>query len=391
MTTACKMRQMIEGEYKLLEKRRTEARRQNVTTAVAALALVGSVYGATLSGAAGAAILQNFAGVFMLGSLWAMSSTFKTQRESAEMAEHFLTLIAPALERQMSVQMEWLESKEKITAIGFAEFRNKTLSLYQARVRSLQADVTDRCVFKHPSFSQSGRWYGSCTGGLASARGYGVVKSGSGSYVEYLGTAQDGLASGTGGMIVRAANRIGATYYEGNFRNGLPDGTVKIEEPGRKSRVREFRAGLDVGKGNAKRVAITGVLRNPVSRRMKNWLKTGLVVIGLVASWPSVAVTSDDPESVAELPPGERYRQLSLLLLVSGGVEPGLLELIQAEDDNGNREAVPDRPASLLQLDDFQTPLARIVDQENHAGQRSADVCLQPVTTVRKSSLNWRK
>ncbi len=245
------MRQMIEGEYKLLEKRRSEARKQNVTTAVAALALVGSVYGATLSGAAGAALMQNFAGVFMLGSLWAMSSTFKTQRESAEMAEHFLTLIAPALERQMSVQMEWLESKEKITAIGFAEFRNKTLSLYQARVRSLQADVTDRCVFKHPSISGSGRWFGSCTGGLASKRGYGVVKSGSGSYVEYLGTAQDGMASGTGGMIVRAANRIGATYYEGNFRNGLPDGTVKIEEPGRKSRVREFRAGRDVGKGNA--------------------------------------------------------------------------------------------------------------------------------------------
>jgi hypothetical protein len=244
------MRQMIEGEYKLLEKRRTEARRQNVTTAVAALALAGSVYGATLSGAAGAALLQNFAGVFMLGSLWAMSSTFKTQRESAEMAEHFLTLIAPALERQMSVQMEWLESKEKITAIGFAEFRNKTLSLYQARVRSLQTDVTDRCVFKHPSFSESGRWFGSCTGGLASARGYGVVMGSSGSYVEYLGTAHSGLASGTGGMIVRAANRIGATYYEGSFLNGLPNGTVKIEEPGGKSRVREFRAGLDVGKGN---------------------------------------------------------------------------------------------------------------------------------------------
>jgi hypothetical protein len=244
------MRQMIEGEYKLLEKRRTEARKQNVTTAVAALALAGSVYGATLSGAAGAALLQNFAGVFMLGSLWAMSSTFKTQAESAEMSEHFLTLIAPALDRQMSVQMEWLESKEKITATGFAEFRNKTLSLYQARVRSLQADVTDRCIFKHPSFSEAGRWYGGCRSGLASERGYGVIGDGSGSYVEYLGTARNGMASGTGGMIVRVANRIGVIYYEGNFKNGLPDGTVKIEEPGRKSRVREFRAGLDVGKGN---------------------------------------------------------------------------------------------------------------------------------------------
>jgi len=245
------MRQMIEGEYKLLEKRRTEARKQNVTTAVAALALVGSVYGATASGAAGAALLSNFSGIFMLGSLWAMSSTFKTQAESAEMSEHFLTLIAPALERQMSVQMEWLESKEKITAIGFAEFRNKTLSLYQARVRSLQTDVTDRCVFKHPSFSEPGRWYGVCRGGLASERGYGVAGDSSGSYAEYLGTARNGMASGTGGMIVRATNKIGLTYYEGSFGKGLPDGTVKIEEPGRKTRVREFRAGLDVGKGNA--------------------------------------------------------------------------------------------------------------------------------------------
>jgi len=241
---------MIEGEYKLLEKRRSEARKQNVTTAVAALAMVGSVYGATVSGAAGAAFMQNFAGVFMLGSLWAMSSTFKTQAASAEMSEHFLTLIAPALERQMSVQMEWLESKEKITAVGFAEFRNKTLSLYQARVRSLQTDVTDRCGFKHPSFSGPGRWYGSCKDGQASERGYGVLGDSSGSYVEYLGTAQDGLASGTGGMIVRSAKSNGVIYYEGNFSHGLPDGTVKIEEPGRKSRVREFRAGVDVGKGN---------------------------------------------------------------------------------------------------------------------------------------------
>ncbi|MEE8495494.1 MAG: hypothetical protein V3S21_03375 [Xanthomonadales bacterium] len=245
------MRQMIEGEYKLLEKRRSEARKHNVTTAVAALALVGSVYGATASGAAGTALLQNFAGIFMLGSLWAMSLTFKTQAESAEMSEHFLTLIAPALERQIAVQMEWLESKEKITAIGFAEFRNKTLSLYQARVRSLQADVTDRCVFKHPTFSEPGRWYGSCRGGLASERGYGVVRDGLGNYVEYLGTAQDGMASGTGGMIVRSVNKVGAIYYEGDFSNGLPDGTVKIEEPGRKARIREFRAGVDVGKGNA--------------------------------------------------------------------------------------------------------------------------------------------
>ncbi len=245
-----KMRELIEGEYRLLVKRRKMAHRQNVTTAVAALAMAAAVYGATATGAVGAAALSNFSGVFVLGSLWAMSSTLETRSESAEMAEHFMVLIAPALERQISVQMEWLESKERITAIGFAEFRNKTLTLYQARVRSLDADVDGRCVFMHPSIVQQGRWYGGCRDGLASERGYGVVRDDSGNYVEFLGTAKAGMASGTGGMIVWKSNQIGAVYHEGTFREGLPDGVVRVEKPGGKPRVREFRAGLDVGKGD---------------------------------------------------------------------------------------------------------------------------------------------
>jgi hypothetical protein len=168
------------------------------------------------------------------------------------MAEHFMVLIAPALERQISVQMEWLESKEQITAIGFAEFRNKTLTLYQARIRSLESTVDGKCVFGHPDIVQAGRWYGGCSGGLASDRGYGVVRDESGNYVEYLGTAEAGLASGTGGMIVWNTNDIGATYYEGKFREGLPNGVVRVEMPGGKPRIREFRAGLDVGKGDEK-------------------------------------------------------------------------------------------------------------------------------------------
>lgn len=103
---------------------------------------------------------------------------------------------------------------------------------------------------------------------------------------------------------------------------------------------------------------------NSVGRRMKNWLKTGLVVVGLLTAWPSVAMASADPESIAELPPGEKFRQLSLLLLVSGGVEPGLLELIQVADTNSNDEADSGSVGFTLQLDDFQTPLARIVDQD---------------------------
>lgn len=246
-----KMRQMIEGEYRLLENRRTAARKANVTTAVAALALVGSIYAATASGAVGGIALQSFSGLLVLGSLWSMSSTLETRAESAQMSEHFLALIAPALERQISVQMEWLESKERISAMGFAEFRNKTLTLYQSRVRSLEQRFDDNCVFRHPGFTTIGRWYGSCRDGLAHDRGYGVISDTSGNSVEYLGSASGGLPSGIGGMILRNSSRTGALYFEGSFERGLPNGVVQVEEPGGRGQIREFRAGKDVGSGAA--------------------------------------------------------------------------------------------------------------------------------------------
>ena len=249
-----KMRELIEGEYNLLVKRRKEAHKQNVTTAVAAILLAGSVYGATAGSAAGAAVLSNFSGVFVLGSLWAMSSALETRSESALMAEHFMVLIAPALERQIGVQMEWLESKERITAIGFAEFRSKTLTLYQARVRSIETVVDGECVFHHPTIEASGRWFGDCDNGLATRRGYGVVKDSSGNYVEFLGMAERGAASGTGGMIVRKIGQIGTVYHEGSFQQGLPNGVVRVEEPGKRPRVREFRNGMDVGKGDERQL-----------------------------------------------------------------------------------------------------------------------------------------
>ena len=243
-----KMRQMIEGEFRLLQDRRSAARKQNVTTALAALALAGSIYGATASGGAAVA-LESFSGVLVLGSVWAMSSTLETRAESAQMAEQFLTLIAPALERQISVQMEWMESKERITAMGFAEFRNKTLTLYQSRIRSLEEQFADDCLFLNPGFSASGRWYGGCREGLAAGRGYGVIMDEAGNSVEYLGEARDGLAEGTGGLIARYGNQAGAFYFEGSFARGQPDGAVLVEEPGRKARTREFRAGRDLGNG----------------------------------------------------------------------------------------------------------------------------------------------
>ena len=146
--------------------------------------------------------------------------------------------------------MEWLESKEQITARGFAEFRNKTLTLYQSRVRSLAVSTEDNCRFRHPDFSQSGNWIGGCDNGLAMGNGYGLIGDDRGALVEYLGESADGLASGQGAMIVR---REAPEFFEGAFGQGRPDGVVRVERPGAEPRLRRYRAGQDIGRGEPER------------------------------------------------------------------------------------------------------------------------------------------
>lgn len=246
-----KMRKIIAAEYRMLEQRRQLARKQNITTAVAVIALAGSVYGAVASTAASTAAVIATSGAALAGSGWALHKSLETKTESKEVNRYFLARMAPAFDRQMSVQMEWLESKEVITARGFAEFRNKTLSLYQSRVRSMQISADSRCLFTHPGFGTSGRWYGVCADGVASGRGYGLVMNQRGDTVEFIGDAQNGLASGHGGMIIQRKGQMGATYYEGSFKNGLPDGVVRVEKAGQSPKLRRFKAGADVGKGSA--------------------------------------------------------------------------------------------------------------------------------------------
>ena len=244
------MRKIIEAEFHMLDERRHLARRQNITTAVAVVALAGAVYGAVASTAASTAAITAATGTALAGAGWALHESLQTRTESKEVNRYFLARMAPAFDRQMSVQMEWLESKEVITARGFAEFRNKTLSLYQSRVRSMQVSVDKRCNFKHPDFRKSGRWYGVCDNGLATGRGYGLIMNERGDTLEFVGDAETGMASGSGGMIIQRNGQLGATYYEGGFKNGLPDGVVRVERPGDMPKLRQYKAGTDIGKGN---------------------------------------------------------------------------------------------------------------------------------------------
>jgi hypothetical protein len=147
----------------------------------------------------------------------------------------------------VTVQIEWLNSREMISARDFAEFRDKTLALYQRSTRSIPAVSEPDCAFLHPALDSRGRWYGDCAGGLADGNGYGVVFDPRGYRLEYLGGAKDGLAEGLGAMIFLSPADAGPVYYEGGFRRSLPDGVVRIEKAGREPRIRRFRDGRDAG------------------------------------------------------------------------------------------------------------------------------------------------
>jgi hypothetical protein len=259
-----KMRKIIEAEYRMLEERRRLARVQNMTTAVAALAMAGTVYCATVSTTASTAVVAGLSGMSLVGSVWAMNRAMDARAESEEINEAFIARMAPAFERQRSVQVEWLESKEYITARGFAEFRNKTLTLYQSRVRSMQVSAGGECAFSYPGLAAPGRWYGQCVEGLATGRGYGVVVRNAGEFAEYVGFAQEGAAFGAGAMLVKLRDELAAIYFEGEFRNGVPDGVLRVEQAGEPPRLRQFRDGQDVGRGDPERFAEVAFTALPI-------------------------------------------------------------------------------------------------------------------------------
>ncbi|MEJ8566018.1 hypothetical protein [Elongatibacter sediminis] len=244
-----KMRQMIAAEYGMLEERRRLARIQNVTTALTIAMLAGSVYGTSVSGSAVASALQSVAPALVLGSVWTARSSLKTRARSANITEKYMALMAPELDQQIDVQMEWMESRERITARGFAEFRDKTTALYQSRVRSLQTTADEHCRFSHPEFQADGRWFGGCEDGRATGRGYGIL-SGSDGVVEYAGEARDGRAHGNGGMILVRPGSVGAVFFEGRFREGVPDGVVARHEPGQRPQWFSYAAGRETGRAS---------------------------------------------------------------------------------------------------------------------------------------------
>jgi hypothetical protein len=246
------MREMIAAEYRNLEDRRDIARRQNVATAVAILAMAGAAYAGSDvwdngSYDAGKALISD---ALLIGSIAAVETAIATHQLGDQVGESFLAQMAPALTEQITVQVRLAEGTEEISARDYASFRQKTLALYQSRARSLTVDIATDCTFRHPAASRQGRWYGACRNGLATGRGYGVVRADDGRSIEFLGDANDGAAQGTGAMIVHEPGLIGAVYFEGDFRSGRPHGVVKVSLAGQETYFRRYEDGIDAGRGD---------------------------------------------------------------------------------------------------------------------------------------------
>jgi hypothetical protein len=97
--------------------------------------------------------------------------------------------------------------------------------------------------------------------------------------------------------------------------------------------------------------------KDSVSRPAIKLLATLFVFFAVSLGHGSAVFASLDFEAMKQLTPGEKYRQLSLLLLVAGGVQPELTAFVE---EAGVTMEMPD-----LELDDYQKPLARIVDQDS--------------------------
>jgi hypothetical protein len=95
---------------------------------------------------------------------------------------------------------------------------------------------------------------------------------------------------------------------------------------------------------------------------MKKWFEILLISLLLAVVAPAAVLAKFDFDTIEGLAPGEQYRQLSLLMLVSGGIDPALLTMLQPVVDSN--PGVMEPGGSNLELDDFVTPLVRIVDQE---------------------------
>lgn len=254
------VRDMLTAEYEVIQERRKLARQQNTATALAVLGAVAAGAAATQTGNntnLGELILVN---TIANAAIFSASQAFALNRQSAAIGANYLTSIVPALEEQVSVQVNLIDSNETITAIRFEDLRAKLQELYSENQRAIETIGTS-CGYKHDHSESAGVWLGECEEGVAAGTGVGVIQYDDGTSVEYYGTALNGQPNGAGYLIRHG--EVGSSSLEGNFVNGLPDGVIKVSSAGNADTLRLYEAGKDIGRAPSDSGAPTPFIKPP--------------------------------------------------------------------------------------------------------------------------------
>ncbi|MEM9740523.1 MAG: hypothetical protein AAF829_11700 [Pseudomonadota bacterium] len=246
------MRDLLTAEFDLLQRRRELARQQNLATAAAIAGVVAA--GAVAANSGDTFDPGDFIAVDLLTDLATISAmqAFSLNSQNKTAGVNFIQSMVPALEEQITVQVELLDSNEAISAIRIEDFRTLLQERYADSQRSIDT-VSSRCEFSIGDSDVRGVWHGECSGGIAAGVGAGVVRKANGAAVEYFGETHNGQPEGVGYMIVH--NASGAFSLEGNFDDGQADGVVRVARAGATSREMIYRNGREVGPAPAGQVA----------------------------------------------------------------------------------------------------------------------------------------
>jgi len=258
------VRDMLTAEYKVLQKRRALAKKQNQATAFSILGAVTAVAGMSNSGGSSCRNArtqteyndcirrsrntqfgnQQLTNLALQGAIIAAQQAFAINKQSKAVTSNYLTSIVPALDEQTSVQVNLIDSNETITAIRFEDLKAKLQTLYSNKQRSLDTIAT-RCSYNHTGASKTGTWLGVCQNGVANGSGVGVIRNADGSSVEYYGYTQNGQPHGPGYMIHHTPSSSYA--LEGNFTAGSADGVMRVSKSGSPDVLKTYRSGQDAG------------------------------------------------------------------------------------------------------------------------------------------------
>lgn len=233
------VQEMLQEEYRVIERRRYLARQQNIATAAAIASAIGGV--AVASQEDNSRGEQIAANAMIQAAIFSATEAMRQNRLSKGVSENYIQSVVPALNASTEVQVDLIDSSETITAIRFEDLKTKLSELYSENQRALDT-VATRCRYTGPQ--GTGTWLGACENGLANGSGVGIFRTADGTLMEHYGYARNGLADGPGYRIVRAEN--GSIALEGSFMGGEANGPMRIERSG-SIQLRRYREGQDIG------------------------------------------------------------------------------------------------------------------------------------------------